>query len=39
MAPPEALRAFPPEGGRTRWTGGARSTGALAFGRALFWVM
>lgn len=30
MGPPEALRVFPPEGGRTRWTGEARSTGAQA---------
>lgn len=31
MGPREALRAFPPEGGRTRWTGEARSTGALVW--------
>ncbi len=33
--PPEALRAFPPGGGRHRRTGAARSTVALAWGRAL----
>ena len=33
--PPEALRAFPSEGGRHRWPGAARSTVALAWGRAL----
>ncbi len=36
MGPPEALRAFPPEGRRTRWTGEARSTGALVGGVPVF---
>ena len=33
--PPASLRAFP-QGGRLRWTGGARSTGALVLARASF---